>query len=210
MDDITWIAEIDPGIAKAALEILDEICAEMDLLHDPVVIWPYVPNMGIGQEENVRNWKMTTLGMLRRRGVIRSAEFHYGRTQHGGDEGIWIDADETTVREVRRLLRERLYPRKYPKAPPSPAPGKFGTYVPGSLRGTGGVHRPEPAASPETVPTAPAKREPTPAQTPPPERSPVLDALERTLNAGLDFADAREQSAAPAKPVQRSGANLDH
>lgn len=121
MNDSNWITEIDPDIARAALDLLDDIAAEMDLLSDPIVISPYVHNMGIGQEENVRTWKMNTLGMLRKRGVLRSAEYRHEGTPVGGGEGIWIDADEAAVRETRRLLRDRVHGRRTAPQPEATA-----------------------------------------------------------------------------------------
>jgi predicted nucleotide-binding protein len=127
VNDTSWITEISRDIAEAALQLLDEIVEQMDLLNDPVVISPYVYNMGIGQEDNVRGWKLNTLGMLQKRGVLRGFEYRHERTMTGGGEGIWIDADEAEVRETRRLLHERLDERpKTPQGPTRSTPAEKG------------------------------------------------------------------------------------
>src|SRR2546428_3873320 len=116
-----WINAIDLALARETLDVLDDIVQELDLLAKPLVISPYVPNMGIGQEDNVREWKMRILRMLEGREVIRRAEYHHER---GGRPGIWIDADEEIVRRTHGLLRDRIHGRAPASA--SAAPGGTG------------------------------------------------------------------------------------
>jgi len=113
MSDTKWITECSPALAQAMLDVLDDIVEKMDSLEEPIIISPYVYGMGAGQEDNVRERRMATLETLRKRGVIRSAEYSHER---GRRPGIWIEADENAVREASRLLRDRIERR-----PPAPA-----------------------------------------------------------------------------------------
>jgi len=132
MSETKWITDISLDLVRGALDVLDDIVEKMDLLEVPIVISPYVANMGAGQEDNVRERKMASLRMLKKRGVIRHAQYGTFVKEDGRLEtGIGIDGDEAIVRETHRLLRDRLDGRaSAPAQRPAPAPkGKGQVFI---------------------------------------------------------------------------------
>lgn len=126
MNDTTWISTCSRDVARASMEFLGDVCEEFDMLHDPIIVSPYIHGMGIGQAENVRRARTAMANMLVKRSVLKSAEYFHERGSYGDAraEGIRIVADEATVREAHRLLRERVFgPRPAAALGPLPAPG---------------------------------------------------------------------------------------
>ena len=69
MNDTGWISTCSPEIARAALELLEEVIDKLDLLRDPITIAPYPYGLGIGQEPAAFIFRKDLAEMLVKRGV---------------------------------------------------------------------------------------------------------------------------------------------
>lgn len=105
--DTSWVKTCDPGVSKAAREVLIEVKRQLDLMSDHIVIAAHGPTWGdmrLPPRDHQRavESRETVLNMLVGRKVLKTATYYRGE-----DDGFVVIADREPVERTLDALSQR-------------------------------------------------------------------------------------------------------